>query len=85
MNGAQVRVLEKSDEVGLGGLLKSEDRRSLEAKITLEVLGDLTDKTLEGKFSDEKVSRLLVATNLSEGHGAWAVTVGLLHSSGSRS
>jgi hypothetical protein len=48
MDGAQVGVLEKTNKVGLGSLLKSEDGRSLEAKITLEVLRNLTNKTLEG-------------------------------------
>ncbi len=51
MDGAEVGVLKERDEVGLNGLLKSTDGRGLEAKVGLEVLGDFTDQTLEGKLS----------------------------------
>ncbi len=83
MDGTQVSVLEKTDEVGLGGFLEGKNGRSLEAKITLEILGDLTDKTLEGKLADEKVGGLLVTTDLTKSDGTGTVTVGLLHTSGS--
>jgi hypothetical protein len=43
VDGAEVGVLEEGDEVGLDGLLESTDGRRLEAKITLEVLGDFAD------------------------------------------
>ena len=43
VDGAQVGVLKETNEVGLGRLLEGEDRRGLEAKVGLEVLGDLTD------------------------------------------
>lgn len=43
VNGAQVGVLEEGDEVGLDGLLESTDGRRLEAKVALEVLGNLTN------------------------------------------
>ena len=66
MDGAKVGVLEEGDEVGLNGLLESADGRGLEAEIRLEVLGDLTNKTLEGQLADQKLSGLLVATNLTE-------------------
>lgn len=69
MDGAQVGVLEERDEVGLDGLLKSADGGRLEAEVRLEVLGDLTNKTLEGQLADEKLSGLLVATDLTESDG----------------
>ena len=69
MDGAQVGVLEERDEVGLDGLLQSTDGGRLEAKVRLEVLGDLTNKTLEGQLADEELSRLLVATDLTESDG----------------
>ena len=71
VNGSQVGVLEERDEVGLGSLLESADGGRLEAEIGLEVLGDLTDETLEGELSDEELSRLLVATNLTQSDGTW--------------
>ena len=46
VDGAQVGVLEERDEVSLNGLLKSTDGRALEAEVGLEVLSDLTNKTL---------------------------------------
>ena len=69
MDGAQVGVLEVRDEVSLNGLLERTDGRALEAEVALEVLGDLTDQTLEGELADEELSRLLVATDLTESDG----------------
>lgn len=71
MDGAQVGVLEEGDEVGLDGLLKSTDGGGLEAEVGLEVLGNLTDQTLEGELADEQLSGLLVATDLTESDGTY--------------
>jgi histone H3 len=59
VDGAQVGVLEESDEVGLSRLLQGEDGGSLEAEIVLEVLRNLADEALERKLADQKISRLL--------------------------
>ena len=48
MDGAQVGVLKQTNKVGLGRLLKSHDGRGLESQVSLEVLGNFTDQTLEG-------------------------------------
>ena len=82
VDGAQVGVLEKSDEVGLAGLLEGHDGRALEAKVGLEVLGDLPDQTLEGQLADEQLGGLLVPPDLTEGHGTGPVPVGLLDTAG---
>ncbi len=82
MDGAQVSVLKETNEVGLGRLLKGKDGRALETKITLEVLCNLTHKTLEGELANEQVGRLLVATDLTKRDGSGAVTVGFLDASG---
>ena len=66
VDGAKVGVLKEGDEVSLNGLLKSTDGRRLEAEVRLEVLGDLTDETLEGELSDQELSGLLVTTDLTE-------------------
>ena len=71
MDGAEIGVLKERDEVGLDGLLESTDSGRLEAEVRLEVLGNLSDETLEGKLADEELSRLLVATDLSESDGSW--------------
>ena len=82
MDGAQVGVLEKTNKVGLASLLEGHDGGALEAEISLEVLGDLTDKALEGQLADEELGGFLVTTDLTESDGSGPVTVGLLHSSG---
>ena len=69
VDGAEVGVLEERDEVSLNGLLESADGRRLEAEVRLEVLGDLTNQTLEGELADEELGRLLVATDLTESDG----------------
>jgi histone H3 len=77
VDGAQVGVLEQGDEVGLDGLLEGTDGGGLEAEVGLEVLGDLTDQTLEGELADEQLSGLLVATDLTESDGTywWIVRI----------
>jgi hypothetical protein len=84
VDGAQVGVLEKGDEVRLDGLLKGANGRGLEAEIALEVLGNLTDQTLEGELADQKLSGLLVATNLTKSDGTGLVAVRLLDATGRR-
>ena len=81
-DGAKVGVLEQSDEVCLSRLLQGHDSRALEAKVSLEVLGDLPNEALEGQLADEKLSGLLVSPDLTESHSSGPVSVGLLHSSG---
>ena len=83
VDGAQVGVLKQTDEVSLAGLLEGHDGGALEAQVSLEVLGDLTDQALEGQLADEELSGLLVSSDLTESDGSWPVPVGLLDSSGS--
>ena len=82
MEGAQVGVLIEANKVGLGRLLESMQRGSLEAKVLIlfvfEVLGNLAAKALEGQLADEEISGLLVAADLAERNGSGAVSVGLL-------
>jgi hypothetical protein len=78
VDGAKVGILKESHEICLGSFLEGKDGRSLEAKVGLEVLRDLTDETLEGELADKQVGRLLVTTDLTKGDGTGPVTVGLL-------
>lgn len=82
MDSAQVGVLKEGDEVGLDGLLKSTDGGGLEAEVRLEVLSNLTNQTLEGQLPDQELSRLLVATDLTESDGTRLVAVRLLDTTG---
>ena len=83
MDGAQVGILKKTNEVSFRSLLEGGYCRALEAKVSLEVLGDLTNQTLEGQLPDQELGRFLVATDLTKSNSSWPVTVRLLHSSGS--
>ena len=66
VDGAQVGVLEQTNQVGLAGLLEGHDGRALEPQVSLEVLGDLTDQTLEGQLADEELGGFLVSSDLTE-------------------
>ena len=84
VDGAQVGVLEETNQVSLASLLKGHNGRRLEAKIGLEILGNLTDQPLEWQLADEELSALLVTPDLTEGDSSWPVTMGLLDSTSSR-
>ena len=79
MDGAEVGVLEEANEVRLSGLLEGENRRALEAEVSLELLSNLANQALERELADEELSGLLVSPDLAESDSAWAVPVGLLH------
>jgi len=83
VNGAQVSVFEKTDEICLTGLLQSHDGRALEAQISLEILSNLTDKTLEGQLADEQLSAFLITTDLTKSDSSRPVTMRLLDAAGS--
>ena len=85
MNGTQVGVLKKTDKVSLTGFLEGHNSRALETQVGLEILGNLTDQALEGKLADEKLSGLLVSSDLTESNCSWPISVGFLDSSCGRS
>jgi len=78
MDGSQVGVLEETDEVSLSSFLESHDSAGLESEVSLEVLCDLTDETLEWELSDQKFSALLITSDLSQGDSTWSISVWLL-------
>ena len=82
VDGAKVGVLEETNEVSLRSLLKGHDGRALEAEVGLEVLGNLTDETLEGELADEELSGFLVSPDLTKSHSSGPVTVRFLDASG---
>ena len=57
--------------------------RNKEKETHLEVLCDLTNKTLEGELPDKELRRLLVATNLAEGDGTGPEAMRLLDTTSS--
>ena len=73
VDGSQIGILKQTHKVGLSSLLESQHGRGLEPQVCLEVLGDLTHKTLEGQLADEQLSGLLVLPDLTQSHGTRAV------------
>ena len=78
MDSAEIGVLEKTNKVGFRRLLESQDGAALEAQVSLEVLGDFTNQSLEGQLSDQKLGALLVATDLTKSHSSRSESVRLL-------
>ena len=78
VDGAQVGVFEKTNQVCFASLLKSEDSGALESQIGLEVLCNFSDETLEWQFPDEELGALLVTSDLTKSDGTGPVSVGLL-------
>lgn len=70
MDGAEIGIFEKGDEVGLNGLLEGANGGGLEAQVGLEVLSNLTNQTLERQLSDQELRGLLVTTDLTESDGS---------------
>jgi len=79
VDSAEVSIFEKTDEVRFGGFLEGQDSGGLESKVSLEVVGDFSDESLEGELSDQKIGGLLVLSNFSESDGTGSVSVGLLN------
>merc|ERR1719219_3102687 len=85
MDGAQVGILEKTDQVGLASFLESHDRAGLEPQVTLEILSNLADQTLERQLAKQQFSGLLVFSDFSECHCSRTITMRFFDSSCSRS
>jgi hypothetical protein len=56
MNSAQVSIFKKGNKVSLSSFLESEDGLALESDLLFELSRNLTNQSLEGKFSDEQIS-----------------------------
>jgi hypothetical protein len=82
VDSAQVGVLKEGDDVGLNGLLESADGGRLEAEVRLEVLGDLTDETLERELSNQELSGLSGTDGSHRYRRFGLVSVGLLDNPG---
>ena len=82
------QLLEKPSQrkIGIGGrstyIISDIYSQSNERKngMHFEILSNFTDKTLEGEFMNEELSRFLVMTNFTEGNGSghqyWSGVVG---------
>jgi len=55
----------------------------LESEVVLELGGNFSNESLEGKLSDEEFSALLESSDFSESNCAWSESVGLLDTTSS--
>ena len=78
MDGAEVGVLEETNEVGFRGFLESHDSGGLESEVVVETTSNLSDESLEWELPEEEVSGLLVSSDFSEGNGTGSESVGFL-------
>ena len=66
VNSTEIGILEERTQKRLRGLLESKDGGGLETQVGLEILGNLTDKTLEGQLADKQLRAFLVLANLAD-------------------
>ena len=81
---AQVGVFEQANQVRFGRFLQGQHRGGLESQVSLEILGDFSDQTLERQLSDEQFRGLLVLADFSQRDGTRAVSVRLLDATSRR-
>lgn len=81
VDSAKIRVLEEADQICLCSLLKGQYRGRLKPKVGLEVLGNLSYKSLEWQLSNQKLGTLLVLPDLTERHSTGTVSMRLFHAS----
>ena len=83
VDGAEIGVFEKTDQVSFWGFLQSCDSSRLESQVSLEILGDFTNQSLEWQFSDEQFSGFLVSSDLTKSNSTRSVTMWFLDSTSS--
>jgi len=79
VDGAKVGILEQTDQVSLRRFLQSADGGGLESQVSLEILSNFTDQTLERQFADQELGGLLVSPDLTKSDSSGPVAMGLLH------
>ena len=77
VDGAQIGVFEQTYHVCFGSFLQRKNGLGLESEVGLVFLGDFTNETLEGQFSNEQFGGLLELADLTEGNCACSEAVGL--------
>ena len=83
VDGTQIGVFKKANQVRFGCFLQGKNSGTLESQVRFEVLGDFTYKALKGKLADQQVSGLLLLSDFTKGYGSWPVSVRFLYTTGS--
>ena len=84
MDGAQVGVFKETNQICFGGFLQGQDCGGLEAQVFFEILGDLSNQTLERNFADQEPRGFLVPTDFTQGNSTGAVSVWFFDTAGGR-
>ena len=82
VDGAQVGVFEQGDQVGFGGFLEGQHSWWLESQFLFPFVGDFSDHSLEGKFSDKEISWFLIFSDFPKSNCSGFESVRLLDASG---
>ncbi|WVZ23242.1 hypothetical protein V8G54_001786, partial [Vigna mungo] len=85
MNCTEISVFKESNQISLSSFLESRNGTALEPQIRFEILRDLSNQSLKGKLSDQKLCTLLVLPDFPQSHSSWPEPVRLLYSTGCRS
>ena len=56
VNGAEIGVLEQTDQVSLSGFLEGQHSLRLESHVWSDAASDVLDDSLERKLSDQEIS-----------------------------
>jgi len=83
MNSTQVGIFKETDQVSFRSFLEGSNGGCLEPEIGLEVLSNLTNKSLERELADEELGALLVPSDLTKSNSSGSETMRLLDSSSS--
>ena len=81
MDGSQIGVFKQTNKVSLGSFLERSYCCRLKTQVSLEVLGDFTNKSLERELADQELSGLLVTTDFSESNSSRTITMRFLDTS----
>ena len=81
MNGTQVGIFKKTNQVGFRCFLQSQNSGTLESEFGFVFVGNISNQSLEGEFSNKQFGALLVFSNFSKSDCAWSESVSLFDSS----
>ena len=81
VDGAQICIFEKTNQVCFRSFLQSSNSCRLESQVSFEILCNFTNQSLEGQFSNKQLSGLLVSPNFTESYCTRPVPVWLFHTS----
>lgn len=84
MDRDEVGILVQPNQIRLRRFLQRHDSRVLEPKSSIVITGNLPHKSLEWHFPDQWLGRLLVLSDISQGHRSWTVATFLLDTAADR-